>query len=269
MSNREYFIKLAETVAKLAGQPAGEGAAYRVDLRLRPHGRDGALACSLNEAVRYYRATAQSWELQALIRARASAGSALLFSRFFNAIREQVFRPDISVSEALASVRLAKQKIDKHLERDTSGFNVKLNRGGIREVEFIAQALQLAHGGKDEWLRAPHTLISLGRLADRNLISEQERTELSAAYLFLRTLEHRLQMEHGLQTHTVPQAREQRALVARRMNFSGAFIPERAGFPRRSRSCWRRKRCRQARKSRRSSAESMPTPATGRRPRSC
>jgi glutamate-ammonia-ligase adenylyltransferase len=226
VSNREYFIKLAETVAKLAGQPAGEGAAYRVDLRLRPHGRDGALACSLNEAVRYYRDTAQSWELQALIRARASAGSASLFSRFSNAIRERVFRPDISVSEALASVRLAKQKIDKHIERGTSGFNVKLNRGGIREIEFIAQALQLAHGGKDEWLRAPHTLISLGRLADRNLISEQERTELSAAYLFLRTLEHRLQMEHGLQTHTVPQAREQRALVARRMNFPGAAALE-------------------------------------------
>jgi glutamate-ammonia-ligase adenylyltransferase len=226
VSNREYFIKLAETVAKLVGQPAGEGAAYRVDLRLRPHGRDGALACSLNEAVRYYRETAQSWELQALIRARASAGSAALFSRFASATREQVFRPDISVSEALASVRLAKQKIDKHIERDTSGFNVKLNRGGIREIEFIAQALQLAHGGRDEWLRVPHTLISLGRLADRNLLADQERTELSAAYLFLRTLEHRLQMEHGLQTHTVPQARQQRTLVAKRMNFSGATALE-------------------------------------------
>jgi len=221
VSNREYFIKLAETTAKLVGQPAGEGAAYRVDLRLRPHGRDGALACSLNEAVRYYRGAAQAWELQALIRARASAGSGALFTRFASAVRGQVFRPDVSVSEALASVRLAKQKIDKHFERNANGFNVKLNRGGIREIEFVAQALQLAHGGNDEWLRVPHTLISLGRLADRNLITEQERTELSDAYVFLRALEHRLQMEHGLQTHTVPPATEQRALVARRMNFSG------------------------------------------------
>jgi [glutamine synthetase] adenylyltransferase / [glutamine synthetase]-adenylyl-L-tyrosine phosphorylase len=220
VTNREYFAKLAESVAKLVGQPAGEGAAYRVDLRLRPHGRDGALACSLTEAVRYYREKAQSWELQALIRARSAAGSGSLYQRFSNALRESVFRTDISVSAALASVRLAKQKIDRHRERE-SGFNVKLHRGGIREIEFIAQALQLAHAGPDEWLRAPHTLISLGRLADRNLISEQERTYLSDAYVFLRTLEHRLQMEQGLQTHTVPQRAEARVLVARRMSFSG------------------------------------------------
>ena len=98
---------------------------------------------------------------------------------------------------------------------------MKLQRGGIREIEFIAQALQLAHGGRDEWLRVSHTLISLGRLADRNLISEQERSELSEAYSFLRTLEHRLQMEHGLQTHTIPQTEAQRMLVARRMGFLG------------------------------------------------
>jgi glutamate-ammonia-ligase adenylyltransferase len=221
VSNREYFIRLAEMIAKLVGQPSGEGAAYRVDLRLRPHGRDGALACSLSEITRYYRENAQAWELQTLIRARAAGGSASLFSRFAKTVQSQVFRKDISVKEALASVRLAKQKIDKHIERNSGGFNVKLNRGGIREIEFIAQALQLAHGGNDEWLRAAHTLISLGRLGERDLITEQERTELSDAYTFLRTLEHRLQMEHGLQTHTVPIAPEQKALVARRMKFSG------------------------------------------------
>ncbi|MGI8733644.1 MAG: hypothetical protein ACR2LM_10130 [Pyrinomonadaceae bacterium] len=221
VSNREYFIKLSEAVTKLVGQPAGEGAAYRVDLRLRPHGRDGTLTTPLSEAVRYYRETAQAWELQALIRSRAAAGSASLFTRFAAEIRSSVFRPGMSVKEALASVRLAKQKIDKHIERNAGGYNVKLNRGGIREIEFIAQALQLAHGGDDDWLRVPHTLISLGRLADRGLITEQERTALSEAYTFLRTLEHRLQMEHGLQTHSVPLAVEQRALVARRMKFAG------------------------------------------------
>jgi [glutamine synthetase] adenylyltransferase / [glutamine synthetase]-adenylyl-L-tyrosine phosphorylase len=226
VTNREYFIKLTETIVKLVGQPSGEGAAYRVDLRLRPHGRDGALSCSLNEVTRYYRESAQAWELQTLIRARAAGGSAPLFSRFVKSIQERVFRKDVSVKDALASVRLAKQKIDKHIERNSGGFNVKLNRGGIREIEFIAQALQLAHGGKDEWLRVAHTLISLGRLGERNLITEQERTELSDAYMFLRTLEHRLQMEHGLQTHTVPLAPEQKALVARRMKFSGPTATE-------------------------------------------
>jgi len=224
LSNREYFVKLSETISKLVGHPAGEGAAYRVDLRLRPHGRDGALACSLDEALKYYNKTAQAWERQALIRSRAAAGSSSLFSRFTASVQPCIYRSDTSVKDALASVRLAKQKIDRNVERSNAGFNVKLQRGGIREIEFIAQALQLAHGGRDEWLRVAHTLISLGRLADRNLISEQERSELSEAYAFLRTLEHRLQMEHGLQTHTVPQTEAQRSLVARRMGFSGATL---------------------------------------------
>src|SRR5262249_17753149 len=151
---------------------------------------------------------------------RASAGSSKLFSQFATAVRPNVFRTDVSVREALSSVRLAKQKIDRHIER-RSGFNVKLSPGGIREIEFIAQALQLAHGGKDEWLHVPHTLVSLGRLADRGFITEQERTQLSAAYTFLRTVEHRLQMEQGLQTHVLPENAAQRTMVARRMGCLG------------------------------------------------
>jgi [glutamine synthetase] adenylyltransferase / [glutamine synthetase]-adenylyl-L-tyrosine phosphorylase len=221
VTNREYFVKLSETIARLVGQSGGEGAAYRVDLRLRPHGRDGALACSLPEATRYYAKSAQDWERQALIRARAAVGSAGLFARFKEAVTPYVFRQDVSVTDALASVRLAKQKIDRQTEQK-SGYNVKLGRGGIREIEFIAQALQLAHGGRDDWLRVPHTLVSLGRLADRAFITEHERTELSDAYYFLRALEHRLQMEHGLQTHIVPDTRESRLLVARRLGFADA-----------------------------------------------
>jgi glutamate-ammonia-ligase adenylyltransferase len=226
-TNREYFVKLAEMVARLVGNPSGEGAAYRVDLRLRPHGRVGPLASSLEEAVRYYRETAQAWELQALIRARAAAGDPALYSRFATMVRHRVYRTDETVARALANVRLAKQKIDRQHSTTSRGFNVKLGRGGIREIEFIAQALQLALGGLDDWLRAPHTLISLGRLADRHHIAERERTQLFDAYVFLRTLEHRLQMEQGLQTHTVPEDIERRALVARRMNFDGPRALER------------------------------------------
>ena len=221
VSNREYFVKLSETIARLVGQSGGEGAAYRVDLRLRPHGRDGALACSLQEAVRYYMHNAQDWERQTLIRSRAAVGSAELFSRFKAAVTPAIFRPDVSVTGALANVRLAKQKIDRKVEKK-SGFNVKLGRGGIREIEFIAQALQLAHGGRDDWLRVQHTLVSLGRVADRGFITQTERSDLSDAYYFLRCLEHRLQMEHGLQTHTVPESDDSQALIGRRMGFAGA-----------------------------------------------
>ncbi|HEX8071970.1 MAG TPA: hypothetical protein VF546_18625 [Pyrinomonadaceae bacterium] len=229
-SNREYFNRLAERVARTVGEPTGEGAAYRVDLRLRPHGRDGALSVSLAEALRYYRATAQAWELQALIRARAAAGAAALYARFAEGVRARVYGHAGTAAQALRNVRLAKQKIDRQHGGEARGYNVKLGRGGIREIEFIAQALQLAHGARDPWLHAPHTLISLGRLADRDLITARERTELSDAYDFLRTLEHRLQMEHGLQTHAVPDDPARRTLVARRMGFAGADAQARAAF---------------------------------------
>ncbi|MBA2734077.1 MAG: hypothetical protein H0U54_14510, partial [Acidobacteria bacterium] len=226
ITNREYFNRLAASVSRIVGQQAGEGAAYRVDLRLTPFGRDGALATSIEEAVRYYREKAQPWELQALIRSRSAAGAAALYTRFAERIRHRVYAEDLTIERALANVRLAKLKIDRHHAHDTGGFNVKLGRGGIREIEFIAQALQLAFGGRDAWLRAPHTLISLGRLADRQLVTERERTELSDAYTFLRKLEHRLQMEHGLQTHSVPDEVLHRVALARRMEFTGDALDE-------------------------------------------
>nr|MBA3334725.1 hypothetical protein [Acidobacteriota bacterium] len=218
VTNREYFVKLAELLTKLAGGQAGEGAAYRIDLRLRPNGRVGSLAISLDEAKGYYQQNAQPWERQVLIRSRACAGTTQIFQKFFEAVEPNVFSVDVTIKNALQNVRLSKEKIN--LEKTSSrGFNVKLGKGGIREIEFIAQALQLAHGGRDEWLREPHTLISLNRLADRGLISDTELTELFDAYEFLRRLEHRLQMENGLQTHFVPNEFEKRSLTARRMNF--------------------------------------------------
>lgn len=218
VTNREYFVKLAEFVTKIVGGQAGEGAAYRVDLRLRPHGRVGALAVSLKEVVNYYRKTAQAWERQTLIRARVSAGDANIFKDFFSQIETSVYSSCETVENALQNVKLSKDKINLE-HASNKGFNVKLGAGGIREIEFIAQALQLAYGGRDVWLRAAHTLISLSRLADRRLLSETELTELFDAYDFLRRLEHRLQMENGLQTHVVPEEPERRRLVAGRMNF--------------------------------------------------
>ena len=218
VTNREYFVKLAEQITRHVGGQTGEGAAYRVDVRLRPHGRVGALAISRGDAVAYYQTSARAWERQVLIRSRACAGDARVFQKFFEQVKSNVFSKDETVENALTNVRLSKEKINAEKLSDKS-FNVKLGTGGIREIEFIAQALQLAYAGKDEWLRAPHTLISLARLADRKHISEAELTELFEAYEFLRRLEHRLQMENGLQTHLLPNEPERRRLIARRMNF--------------------------------------------------
>jgi [glutamine synthetase] adenylyltransferase / [glutamine synthetase]-adenylyl-L-tyrosine phosphorylase len=225
LTNREYFVKLGERLMRFVSAQTGEGAAYRIDVRLRPHGRVSALACSLNEAIAYYRNEARDWEMQTLIRSRTSAGSTRVYATLMDIVRDLIYRRDVSVDDALASVRTAKEAIDEQRERNEKGFNVKLGRGGIREIEFIAQALEIAHGGRDPWLRSAHTLITLGRLADRSLISKEEHSQLSDAYHFLRALEHRLQMEHGLQTHTLPNDPARRELVARRMNFSNGDAP--------------------------------------------
>ena len=217
VSNREYFVKLSEQIVKIVGGQSGEGAAYRVDMRLRPHGRVGALAISAAEAVRYYRNSAQMWERQVLIRSRAAAGDAEIFRQFFEAVEDAVFVKTETVAAALDSVRLSKEKINA--EKNAADFNVKLGRGGIREIEFIAQALQLAYGGRDNWLRAAHTLISLNRLAERGILSETELAELSDAYAFLRRAEHRLQMENGLQTHSIPAQNDKKSIFANRMNY--------------------------------------------------
>ncbi len=219
VTNREYFVKLAELIVKLIGEKTGEGAAYRVDLRLRPHGRIGALAMSLPDTVRYYMTEAQSWERQVLIRSRASAGELTIFREFVLHLEDRIFSPNESIAAALAGVSSSKQKINVEHISD-KGWDVKLGRGGIREIEFVAQALQLAYGGRDRWLRAPHTLISLSRLADRGLLTEKELTELFGAYEFFRHLEHLLQMEHGLQTHLLPYDPEKRQMISRRMRFA-------------------------------------------------
>lgn len=221
INNKEFFKAVASEMVQIIGSSAGEGAVYRIDLRLRPYGRDGDLVWEIGRAADYYRNKAQNWERQALIRARASAGSAPVVAAFLDLVRDQIFARDAR-AHALEDVRRAKEKIDRQLAARPGGFNVKLGRGGIREIEFIAQALQLQHGGREPWVRTAQTLIVLARLAEKHYLTEAERTRLSAAYTFLRTVEHRLQMEHGAQTHTLPLARERLDLVARRSGYADA-----------------------------------------------
>jgi len=220
VTNREYFVKLAELIIKLIGQNTAAPSAYRVDMRLRPHGSLGALAMSLEDTALYYENDARPWERQVLIRSRAAAGEAHLFTRLINRAERLVFSSDVTPAQALEGIREAKEKIDRK-NASGSAYDVKLGSGGIREIEFLAQGLQLAYGGDDRWLRTPHTLISLSRLAEHKHISSQELSELSSAYDFLRRTEHVIQMENGLQTHVLPRSSEKLALLQARMKFAG------------------------------------------------
>ncbi len=219
VTNKEFFTQVAQRIVKTISGLATESAVYRVDLRLRPYGRDGDMVWEAERAADYYHKKAENWERQMLIRARASAGDEAVFTKFFALVREVVFS-ETPHPKAIAHVRRAKEKIDRKMARQSGGFNVKLGIGGIREIEFIAQALQLAHGGREPWLRSAQTLITLARLAEKGYLTEQERTALSSAYTFFRTVEHRVQMEHGAQTHTLPLAKERLEIVARRCSYA-------------------------------------------------
>jgi glutamate-ammonia-ligase adenylyltransferase len=232
ISNKDFYTKVAQRLIQAISGLTNEGAVYRIDLRLRPYGRDGDLIWEVKQAANYYHTKAESWERQMLIRARASAGSEAVFTLFFDLVRDIVFSA-ASTTQALAEVRRAKEKIDRKIAAQSGGFNVKLGVGGIREVEFIAQALQLAYGGREPWVRSAQTLIVLARLAEKNYLSEPERTALSAAYTFFRIVEHRLQMEHGAQTHTLPLVEEKLELLARRCGYQTVrdiFSPKPEGF---------------------------------------
>ncbi len=224
ISNKEFFSVVAERVVQLIGRSSSESAVYRIDLRLRPYGRDGEMVSEIERAADYYRNRAHNWERQALIRARASAGSEQVVTRFLDMVRDVIFTRD-ALPGTLEGVRRAKEKIDRKEAARMRGFNVKLGPGGIREIEFIAQALQLKHGGREPWVRSAQTLIVLARLAEKRYLSEPERARLSAAYTFLRTAEHRLQMEHGAQTHTLPASRLKLELLARRCGYVQANDP--------------------------------------------
>jgi glutamine synthetase adenylyltransferase len=218
ITNKEFFTRVAQRLVKTISGLWVEGAVYRVDLRLRPYGRDSDIVWETVRAADYYHHKAENWERQMLIRARASAGSEAVFTSFFDLVRDVVFN-DQPHPKALDDVRRAKEKIDHKVASLPGGFNVKLGIGGIREIEFISQALQLAYGGREPWLRSAQTLIVLARLAEKAYLTEQERATLSAAYTFFRLVEHRLQMEHGAQTHTLPLTDEKLELLARRCGY--------------------------------------------------
>ena len=218
VTNKEFFTKLAERITRIISGVGPEGAVYRVDLRLRPRGRDGDLVATLGEAVAYYRTEARQWERQTLIRARAAAGSEALVREFLARVGDVLYRPE-PLAEILDEIRASKERLDQE-RSTTSGVDIKLGRGGIREIEFIVQALQLFYGGRDPWVRHPQILIGAQRLADKGKVTDQERAHLTEAYIFLRTLEHRLQMEHGVRTHVVPLEGERLQRLARRMGYA-------------------------------------------------
>ena len=196
--------------AQLAAARVGElvtellGGAFRVDLRLRPGGSRSPLAASLEGALNFYQSFGQTWERAALLRARPIAGHLDLGRQLLTELAHFIYRRYLDF-ETLRQLSAMKQRIERELRSPALvERNIKLGRGGIRELEFIIQALSLVYGGRDPRLRSPRTLDAIGRLESLDYLAGSRARQLSAAYVFLRDVEHKLQMVAGLQTHNLP-----------------------------------------------------------------
>ena len=228
ISNREYFVRLAQQVTEVLSRPTPEGPVFRIDLRLRPQGNEGELAVNLSRALRYYADTAHDWERQALIKVRYSAGDEKLARQFIHEVQPQVYTAEVNFA-AIKTALLSREKIErKRRSQSAPGqdqTNVKIDRGGIRDIEFLVQCLQRVYGGSEPWLRSGGTLFSLHKLHDKQHISGRDFHELTSAYTFLRHLEHRLQLRRGQQVHRLPNSRQELAVLQRAME---ALTPENA-----------------------------------------
>ena len=222
LANHQFFNRIAETFIGEVSRLTPEGSLFRIDLRLRPEGDSGPLSRSLESYENYYAQWGQTWERMMLIKARGVAGSATLAGEFLEMV--QPFRYPRAISEnVLNEIGAMKDRIETEVVRsDELERNVKLGRGGIREIEFIAQSQQLLNAGKQPFLQGPQTLPTLDKLAQYGLIPADQTRVLSDAYVFLRDVEHRLQMEENLQTHSIPVDRKARERLARLMGFATA-----------------------------------------------
>ncbi|HXZ92115.1 MAG TPA: bifunctional [glutamate--ammonia ligase]-adenylyl-L-tyrosine phosphorylase/[glutamate--ammonia-ligase] adenylyltransferase [Burkholderiales bacterium] len=211
LSNHEYFVRAGRKLISLLADVTEDGFAFRVDMRLRPYGESGPLVASFEALENYLVAQGREWERYAWIKARALTGGH--DAELSAIVRPFVYRKYLDYA-TLAAMRRLHAEVRREVERRELADHVKLGPGGIREIEFIAQALQLVRGGRDPELAVRPTLEVLGRLAARRVLPEEAVRELSAAYLFLRSVEHRLQYLDDRQTHSLPEDEADRATIA-------------------------------------------------------
>jgi glutamate-ammonia-ligase adenylyltransferase len=232
ISNREYFVRLAQEMTQTLSRVTPEGPVFRIDMRLRPEGAAGELALSRAQTLAYYSETAQDWELQALIKVRYSAGDEALARECIRGVQPFVYRgargnedegeeassphAELSFAAIETALQAREHMIAKRRPSPMADtLDVKLDRGGIRDIEFLVQCLQRVHGGREAWLRSRGTLFALQKLHDKGHIGGRDFQELTGTYELFREVEHRLQLRLGQQTHRLPSSPEELRVIQR------------------------------------------------------
>lgn len=217
ISNFEFYCKIIEEYCRFLSANTEDGFAYRVDLRLRPQGQKGSLILDLRDYEEYYESWGQLWERAALIRARAVAGDIETGEDFIRIIRPFIYRKYLDY-DAIEEIRRLKFQVEQ-IKPGTYSKDIKRGFGGIREIEFFVQIFQLIYGGREPLLREGSTLIALHRLLQKAFIGHEEYQDISSSYIFLRTLEHRLQQLNDIQTHSIPSNERDLDILAKKMGF--------------------------------------------------
>ena len=218
-SDKRQVLKFSRTYRKALTESAPEGHFYRVDLRLRPMGTGGDMATSLKAADNYYRHWADTTDRLAMIKARPVAGDLEMGRRFLLSLQDFIYKKYQDFA-AVEEIRLIKQRTDQKLKKlDQIHSDIKLGLGGIREIEFFVQSFQLLYGGINPHIRSGNTLKTLDLLLDHGFIDTKDHLLLKESYLFLRNLEHKLQLVSYLQTQSLPEEDSEMLFCARRMGY--------------------------------------------------
>ncbi|SBS25919.1 Glutamate-ammonia-ligase adenylyltransferase [Marinomonas spartinae] len=218
LSHQEYFTKLGQKLIQHLDQVTADGFVFRVDMRLRPFGQSGALVLNMDSLEQYYQDQGRDWERYAMIKARVMAGDQQDIAEFEALRKPFVYRKYLDFG-AIGALRDLKQMIAKEVRRKGIEHNIKLGEGGIREVEFIAQALQILHGGRDQGLQKPALLSVLPHLEKHHYLSSTDVATLTQAYLLLRRTEHALQAYRDEQTQLIPEDEMGQARLAIMVGF--------------------------------------------------
>jgi glutamate-ammonia-ligase adenylyltransferase len=219
LANREFFDRLGRRVIGAINDATADGQVFRVDMRLRPYGDSGPLTLPFSALEQYFITQGRSWERYAWLKARALTGSR--HDELANVVVPFVFRKYLDF-DAYDGLRDIHRQIREQGKRRDYAANIKLGPGGIREIEFIAQALQLVRGGREPALRVRGTQAALVAIGARGLLPESAVAALREAYVFLRRLEHRLQYRDDQQTQTLPAAADENAALSAAMAFASA-----------------------------------------------
>ncbi len=219
VSNVEFFDLVGREIIRLLTERTELGGVYRVDMRLRPEGQRGPMVMGVHSALNYYDNRGRTWERQAFIKARAIAGDLSLGNEFLEALTPWIYRRYLTHAD-ISGIKALKRRIEQQtLDVGGGTRDVKTGRGGIRDIEFVIQFLQLLNGGDLPELRTGNTLEAIAQLERVGCLTNLERSILEENYAFLRKIEHRLQIMLDLQTHTLPENRDELHKLARRMGY--------------------------------------------------